>query len=185
MSTNPTMSVNGDFDPSNPPLNRPHVGIGLGGAVGRYFAKYFTFSGRASRSEYWWAWLFVAIVGFVLTMLTRVEAIAGTVGWVALAWMVLTIIPSLSVAVRRLHDRNRSGWMVLLPSLLVWIGQFIALFALYRAQDALGAGADLNAIAGEVSAQVLIGGALLVIGALASLVLYVGRSKPEGARFDK
>lgn len=41
------------------PMNRPHYGVGPFGAVGRYFGKYATFSGRASRSEYWWAWLFV------------------------------------------------------------------------------------------------------------------------------
>ena len=173
------------YDPANPPLNRPYVGIGLGGAIGRYFAKYFTFSGRASRSEFWWAYLFVAVVGLVLSLLTRVEALATVVGWVSIVWLIAVIIPNLSVSVRRLHDRNLSGWLVLLPSAFVWVGQFVALFALYRYSDALNAGTADQAAAGSATAQVLVGAALLAVGALLSLLLYVGKSNPKGARFDK
>ena len=44
----------------SPPLAWPHYGIGFSGAVRRGFATYGTFSGRASRGEYWWWTLFAA-----------------------------------------------------------------------------------------------------------------------------
>ena len=49
-----------------PPLDWPHYGIGFLPAVKRAFQKYATFSGRASRSEFWWWVLANAIVGTVL-----------------------------------------------------------------------------------------------------------------------
>jgi uncharacterized membrane protein YhaH (DUF805 family) len=48
------------------PLDQPLYGATFGQAVGRFFKKYATFSGRASRSEYWWTYLFVWLVNVVL-----------------------------------------------------------------------------------------------------------------------
>ena len=60
------------YPPGNPgsstpqdPLDLPRYGAGFGEAVKRYFKKYATFSGRASRSEYWWIAVFNALVGIV------------------------------------------------------------------------------------------------------------------------
>ena len=49
-----------------PPLDWPHYGIGFLPAVKRAFQKYATFSGRASRSEFWWWVLANAVIGTVL-----------------------------------------------------------------------------------------------------------------------
>ena len=49
-----------------PPIDMPHHGIGFIDAIKRGFKKYATFSGRASRSEYWWWTLFAVIVYLVL-----------------------------------------------------------------------------------------------------------------------
>lgn len=163
---------------TTPTLSQPHYGIGPIGAAGRYFAKYFVFSGRASRAEYWWAWLFVGIVTAVLSGLSKLPSVGETIGIVGLVWLVLTIIPNLSVAVRRLHDRNKSGWMVLLPFVLTTVGQFVADFALERYMN--GGSNDTTAFAWLVA-----GAVPLVIGVLASVILYVGGPRPEGARFDK
>lgn len=77
------------------------------------FQKYITFSGRASRSEYWWFVLFTSLGGLVGTML---EGAMGSDGRVLNGLFTLaTFLPSLSVQVRRLHDINRSGW---------WVGGF-------------------------------------------------------------
>ncbi len=69
------------------------------------FQKYIVFSGRASRSEYWWFFLFTLIVRLITTWIPVLNVI------VALA----LLLPSLAVTVRRLHDTNRTGWWVLLP----------------------------------------------------------------------
>lgn len=73
-------------------------------AVKAYFSNYAKFSGRASRSEFWWAILFVFIGGTVTSFIPFVNII----------WSLATIIPSISLSVRRLHDINRSGWLQLL-----------------------------------------------------------------------
>lgn len=91
------------------------------------FQKAFVFSGRASRSEYWWFVLFSVLVG----------AVSGFVdlelsGFSALVSLML-FFPSLAVAIRRMHDVKRSGWWVgslylsplafLLPVILTTSGQ--------------------------------------------------------------
>ena len=68
---------------------------------------YATFSGRASRSEYWWfhlaVWLsFVLLIVPYIGILIYVVIILGS------------IIPSVAVSARRLHDSNKSGWYQLL-----------------------------------------------------------------------
>ena len=93
--------------------------------------KYATFEGRARRQEYWWFWLFTVIVIAVLGMVDAmvigtdryVEYGAGPfTGLAALAF----IIPSIAVGIRRLHDRDKSGWFLLL-GLIPIIGSIILL----------------------------------------------------------
>ncbi|OZG68160.1 DUF805 domain-containing protein [Bifidobacterium eulemuris] len=161
-----------------PALNKPYYGIGFGGAVVRYFKKYATFSGRASRSEYWWAYLFCVLVNSALNMLGQVLSVAMVVGVVSVVWTLGTIIPSLSVAVRRLHDRNLSGWFVLLPSVFGYVGQALSLNALSRyGASSLGDDAAFGLVVGGI--------VLILVGFVLALALYAGASKPEGARFDK
>lgn len=64
------------------------------------FGKYATFTGRATRSEYWW-WV---LLNFVLSFIPVVNFI----------WGLATLIPSLAVGARRLHDIGKSGWFQLL-----------------------------------------------------------------------
>ncbi|AWH45089.1 DUF805 domain-containing protein [Stenotrophomonas sp. ZAC14A_NAIMI4_1] len=82
--------------------------------------RYAQFSGRASRSEYWWFQLFILIVFMPLHVLSF---IAGYTGSEALAWVSMglgvvvwlaILVPLVSVTVRRLHDTDRSGWWYLL-----------------------------------------------------------------------
>ena len=84
--------------------------------------KYATFEGRAARSEYWWFTLFYVLVGITLTLLGfalgGVEGLrAGRLNWLALTPAILfgiaMILPIISVSVRRLHDRDMSGWWYL------------------------------------------------------------------------
>jgi uncharacterized membrane protein YhaH (DUF805 family) len=112
------------------PLWAPYYGAPIGEAVRRFFKKYATFTGRASRSEYWWWALISGVVGIVLNIIVSVGGSAGAtvndsgatvpgpgmiVGVVlAVIWGLATIIPSLALVVRRLHDVNFSGWMILI-----------------------------------------------------------------------
>lgn len=101
-------------------------------AVRTCLARYVTFSGRASRSEYWYFVLFVVLA----------ELIAGIVDWTLFGASATVVtetgtttvatapapvqsvvslalfLPHLAAAWRRMHDTGRSGWYVLLPTLL-------------------------------------------------------------------
>lgn len=144
--------------PSNavsPPLELPHYGISFGGAVARGFKKYATFTGRASRSEYWWWTLFTFLTYLVLGLVTY---IVGTVtsrdggrtpGLVAVPLIILfaafflgILVPTLALTVRRLHDAGYSGLFALLL-LIPYLGSLIILiFALLPSSPA-GAKYDL------------------------------------------
>lgn len=73
--------------------------------------NYANFSGRARRSEYWYFFLFNALFLIVLAILS---AITGIFFLFYIVYIIAMIIPSLAVAVRRLHDTGKSGWLVLL-----------------------------------------------------------------------
>ncbi|BCW68999.1 DUF805 domain-containing protein [Arthrobacter sp. NicSoilB8] len=110
-------------------LGTPLRRLPAGGRV-EVFKKYATFSGRASRSEYWWWALVSGLVSLVLNACTLVAGSAGAtlrpdgtsvpgpgyvVGLILSVIISLAIIvPSLALSVRRLHDTNMSGWMYLL-----------------------------------------------------------------------
>lgn len=78
----------------------------------------FSFSGRARRSEYWWFYLFVALIELAIAVIIAIMVIGG--GAEELPDSLATIlgiifwIPLLGVSVRRLHDTGKSGWWMLL-----------------------------------------------------------------------
>tara|TARA_B100000945_G_scaffold72899_1_gene55701 strand:+ start:5943 stop:6413 length:471 start_codon:yes stop_codon:yes gene_type:complete len=88
--------------------------------------KYVDFSGRASRSEFWWFQLFMFLLQmglFVLQMaaLFSFPEIFTAIYWVTIVVSLGLFLPSLSVGVRRLHDIGKSGWYLLLVILLSFI----------------------------------------------------------------
>lgn len=95
--------------------------IPFGEAVTRALTvNYCNFSGRSSRSEYWWFILFDFLIGLVINMIfssTFAEILSSLVG---LAFL----LPSLGLAVRRLHDIGKSGWWCLLVFIPL-IGQIL------------------------------------------------------------
>lgn len=91
--------------------------MGFTEAVSSCFSKYITFSGRAARSEMWWFVLFSVIGSVVLGIVDSVVfgmmsggMMSGNMGLLGGLFSLVMICPSISVAVRRLHDTNRSGW---------------------------------------------------------------------------
>ena len=78
--------------------------------------KYSAFDGRATRSEYWWFALFQLFVTIVSELLdyTMLDDYANSIGFVSIITSLAFLLPALSVASRRLHDVEKSGWWQLL-----------------------------------------------------------------------
>ena len=97
--------------------------------------RYFDFAGRSRRMEYWLFLIFV-VVGEIITMILDAKlGLGGTMtsaselgdgtasasfnvsgfGYITMAFWLLIIIPALAVAIRRMHDQDRSGWWILIP----------------------------------------------------------------------
>ena len=90
--------------------------MGFGEAVKTCFRKYFGFSGRATRPEYWWFFLFLVIGSIVFSIIDIVAfGIDATIQPLTNIFSLGTLFPSIAVAARRLHDTNRSGWWQLIP----------------------------------------------------------------------
>jgi uncharacterized membrane protein YhaH (DUF805 family) len=95
------------------------------------FRKYFDFSSRSSRSEYWFFSLFVfliSIAGYFIEYIIIGDALfekllaeppVKTYSEIIITLAILT--PSISLSVRRLHDVNRSGWWLLIALTLIGI----------------------------------------------------------------
>lgn len=135
----PGLGFGTDLDGAQSPddLSRPLYGATFGQAVRRFFKKYFVFSGRASRSEFWWAMLFqgvIVIIGWALAVTGAVMSSAAAesspgltygaqaaepsgpgvaimiIGLVLLGLTILAlIVPTLAINWRRLHDANLAG----------------------------------------------------------------------------
>ena len=90
------------------------------------FTNWLNFSGRACRSEYWYFFLSIFIITIVLTILemsTGIYSYELETGPLTLLLQLIIIIPSISVASRRLQDRGISGWWQL--SYITIIGIFV------------------------------------------------------------
>jgi uncharacterized membrane protein YhaH (DUF805 family) len=93
--------------------------MGFGQAISAGFSNYVNFSGRACRSEYWYWILFIVIADIVAVIIDQalgMQLVTGLFGLV-------TIIPNIAIAIRRLHDLDRTGWWILLGfiPLVGWI----------------------------------------------------------------
>ena len=105
-------------------------------AVKICFNKYFDFSGRARRSEYWFFFLFTLLVSVILGFTEGFLGIFPNTDQAILAniFALLVLIPSIAVGVRRLHDTNHSGWLYLLIIIPI-IGFIILLFWFCKNSD--------------------------------------------------
>ena len=91
-----------------------------------FIDNYANFKGRTNRADFWWAILGYLIVSFVVGFVGGL--IFGTndngTNVLTLIFSLATIVPSLALDIRRLHDINKSGWYVLL-SLIPLVGGII------------------------------------------------------------
>lgn len=77
------------------------------------FENYANFNGRARRSEYWYFALVNVIISIVLGFV--LGFISPTLGLAANLYSLAVLIPSIAVAIRRMHDVGKSGWYILIP----------------------------------------------------------------------
>ena len=114
--------------------HQPEVGpqgrpiLSFGEAVKICFKKYFDFTGRARRSEYWWFVLFICLVRMVCSFIDGILIFAVDMKFMDAASCVLLFIPSMAVVFRRLHDIGRSGWWSGVSYILVAISILSVLF---------------------------------------------------------
>lgn len=88
--------------------------------------KYATFSGRATRSEYWWFFLFYTLMHWATLIVDQVLIANGAdYGFTNLMLGLGLFLPSIAVTVRRLHDTGRSGWWYFIVFTIIGIPFFI------------------------------------------------------------
>ncbi len=94
--------------------------------------NYCNFNGRSSRSEYWWFFLFTfvlgVLVGVVSTFSDTLYSVVSAVVNLAL------LLPGLGLAVRRLHDIDKSGWNLLLAFIPI-VGAIILIVWFVKESD--------------------------------------------------
>ena len=156
--------------------------IGFGKAVKLFFKNYAKFKGRATRAEFWYVVLFNFLVSLVPGILSGVATAiesetllligSGISGLYALA----TLIPGLALSVRRLHDTDHSGWLLLVYYLIyiIYVGLYVA-----------GMPASNFELFGIIS---LVFSLVILVFAIYMLVLFLKGSGPDnkyGPRYYK
>lgn len=74
--------------------------------------NYLNFEGRSSRSELWWYVLFIFLINFGLLLLSTISPVLPAI--LMGIFTIGTLLPTLSIIVRRLHDIGKSGWTILI-----------------------------------------------------------------------
>lgn len=167
------------------------------------FRKYVTFSGRAPRAEYWYFWLFYLIASIILfflnsalfgpeTIVTEETVFAAdgsssierevtqsyNGGLIGTIFTVVTFLPGVAVAWRRMHDAGRSGWWILAPFAI----SFATIMSLIL--NSIGWSAMIEALSetGHVTVQsgsgALIGLAVFIVSFLMLLFWLCAKSQP-------
>ena len=96
-------------------------------AIRSYFQNYFNFNGVATRAQYWWVALLMILACLGGLGLSGMFFVAGInligsilfVAWVL--FMLATIVPSIAIMSRRIHDAGFSAWVYFVPVIIVWV----------------------------------------------------------------
>ena len=103
--------------------------MNFGQAITSGFQNYVVFEGRSRRSAYWFWILFTGLISFAISGFSGGDT-GSFFSILASLWSLATLLPSLAVGVRRLHDTNRSGgwwWIQLIP----FVGSIILLVFMF------------------------------------------------------
>lgn len=179
------------------PLGLPYYGCPMGDAVIRFFQNYAKFSGRASRSEFWWVVLATVIASTIFVMLSAgFPGIMGNVFAILFIVFELSIIvPSLALMTRRAHDSNMSGWWVFGYYAANALTGSLAVSAFIQAltpskmivienYEQYGALSQMSINSGAVT-MMSVSSLLSLVTLVLFFVITLRKPRPEGVRFDK
>ena len=145
------------------------------------------FRGRASRSEYWWAMLFTFLVWFAFSLLDQFGSGLGALfSLLSVCWGLATILPTIAISWRRLHDVDKPGTFMFIVYGLYLIGYIMFFFGLFGAIGGAITGlsnGDASLLSGALGMG-SIGLILIVAGLITNIVFMCLPSNPDGARFD-
>ena len=82
--------------------------------------KYATFKGRASRSEFWWFYLFTVLLSWGATIVDAIMT-SGEASIISAIVFLVFMLPLIAAGTRRLHDIGKSGWWQLLTFTVIGI----------------------------------------------------------------
>ena len=118
---------------------RPPASVSFGEAIKLFFKRYVDFSGRSSRSEYWYPVLLNVLIGVGISILSTLlgadNPVFGLISGVYSLYVLAAFIPGIACTIRRLHDTGRSGWYILI-ALIPLAGAFILIY--YECQAPTG-----------------------------------------------
>ena len=122
-----SLSAQPDWGDGNEEAPQPPEPLNFKEAVARCFKKYFVFSGRASRAEFWYFTAFIYGLAFALGVVAGlINLDDSTLENIISIYQLALLAPSLAVGARRLHDINRSGWWQLIS--LTGIGLLVLIY---------------------------------------------------------
>jgi uncharacterized membrane protein YhaH (DUF805 family) len=104
--------------------------MGFAESISTCMGKYATFKGRATRSEYWWFYLFTVLVSWSSSTIGTLSfGSEGGVIFSGVASLIL-MIPAMAAGCRRMHDIGKSGWSLLwiitiigIPVVIYWLAK--------------------------------------------------------------
>lgn len=130
---------------------------GLFEAFSVCMSNFFTFSGRASRSEYWYFMVWMFLINFVAGVLDRVFPNGSGIGLVDGIVTLIFFFPWLSAQVRRLHDINRSGWWIGVGWLVILLGWLLLMTLVTFLRQTFGASIRESGISPAIGIVFILG----------------------------
>ena len=98
--------------------------MNFGQSISSCMGKYVTFSGRATRSEYWWFYLFTIIVNIIVNYVSSTIFLSTFNLLFLYLPMIVSLVfflPTVAASARRLHDIGKSGWWLLIAFTIIGI----------------------------------------------------------------
>lgn len=104
-------------------------------AYKRFFRNYTNFSGRSTRSDYWYVVLANIIIGIIIGVVDELLGLSESTITISTIYTLATIIPGLALMIRRLHDINKSGWWYFISFIPLLGGIILLVFLCTKSVD--------------------------------------------------